>query len=226
MVSNNCFPQHLELPMSRSRLTRHVGRTAALSAAGVFLLTAVPAAIPAAVAADSTYTSPTTTLATGVFTLTTAPGIQPAWDAAGITLTAISPGSTSVSNASGVTKVTLPVVAKTGTANATAGGFRLTNTKTKETVRCTLPTVDTRARVIDCILDAGYNSTLFTIDAIQEREFFGNGTYRTSIFTGMVIKITSSEFATQLNSALSTTVFSSSVTLGVGDLTVTRRLPQ
>ncbi len=207
--------------MASSRLPRQLRNLASLSVAGLLLLS-----VPAAHANELAFDNPATTEATGIFTMTTGPGIQPAWDSAGITLTAISPGSTSASTASATTKITLPVVAKTSTANATAGGFRLTNTKTKESVRCSLPTVDTRARVIDCITDAGYNSTLFTIDSIQTREFFGNGTFRTSIFTGMVIKITSPEFAKILNEALSTTVFSASVTMAIGDLTVTRRLPQ
>lgn len=207
--------------MAGSRLPRQLRNIASLSVAGLLLLS-----VPTAHANELAFDNPATTEATGIFTMTTGPGIQPAWDSAGITLTAISPGSTSASTSSATTKITLPVVAKTSTANATAGGFRLTNTKTKESVRCSLPTVDTRARVIDCITDAGYNSTLFTIDSIQTREFFGNGTFRTSIFTGMVIKITSPEFAKILNEALSTTVFSSSVTMAIGDLTVTRRLPQ
>lgn len=207
--------------MAGSRLPRQLRNIASLSVAGLLLLS-----VPTAHANELAFDNPATTEATGIFTMTTGPGIQPAWDSAGIALTAISPGSTSASTSSATTKITLPVVAKTSTANATAGGFRLTNTKTKESVRCSLPTVDTRARVIDCITDAGYNSTLFTIDSIQTREFFGNGTFRTSIFTGMVIKITSPEFAKILNEALSTTVFSSSVTMAIGDLTVTRRLPQ
>lgn len=207
--------------MAGSRLPRQLRNLASLSVAGLLLLS-----VPTAHANELAFDNPATTEATGIFTMTTGPGIQPAWDSAGIALTAISPGSTSASTSSATTKITLPVVAKTSTANATAGGFRLTNTKTKESVRCSLPTVDTRARVIDCITDAGYNSTLFTIDSIQTREFFGNGTFRTSIFTGMVIKITSPEFAKILNEALSTTVFSSSVTMAIGDLTVTRRLPQ
>lgn len=206
--------------MARSRLPRQLRNLAALSVVGLFLLS-----VPAAQANELAFDNPATTEATGVFTMTTGPGIQPAWDSAGITLTAISPGSTSISMTTATTKITLPVVAKTGTANATAGGFRLTNIKTKETVRCSLPTVDTRARVIDCVLDAGYNSTLFTIDSVQAREFFDNGVFRTSMFTGMVIKITSPEFAKILNDALSTTVFSSSVTMAIGELTVTRRLP-
>lgn len=206
--------------MARSRVLRRLRNVAALAITGALLIS-----VPAAKANELAFGNPATTTATGVFTLTTGPGVQPAWDSAGITLTAVSPGTATFSTSAATTKLSLPVVAKTGTANATAGGFRLTNTKTKESVRCFLPTIDTRARVIDCVLDAGYNSTLFKIDSIATREFFGNGTFRTSVFTGMNIKITSPEFAKVLNDALSTTVFSASVTVATGELTVTRRIP-
>ena len=208
---------------NRARTRLRLGAASLLTVTALAAVIAGPASM--AQANDSLFDNPSTTTATGVFTFTTASGVLPAWDSAGITLTPVSPATSSTSLLAATTKISLPVVAKTGTANATAGGFRLTNTKTKESVRCFLPTIDTRARVIDCILDAGYNAALFTINGIEGREFFGNSSYRTSVFTGMSISITSPQFAEILNDALSTTVFSASVTVANADLTVTRRLP-
>lgn len=208
---------------NRAKTRVRIGAASLLTVTALAAVIAGPASM--AQANDSLFDNPSTTTATGVFTFTTGSGVLPAWESAGITLTPVAPATSSTSSLAATTKISLPVVAKTGTANATAGGFRLTNTKTKESVRCFLPTVDTRARVIDCILDAGYNAALFTINGIEGREFFGNSSYRTSVFTGMSISITSPQFAEILNDALSTTVFTSSVTVATGDLTVTRRLP-
>lgn len=160
--------------------------------------------------------------ATGNFTWTTAPGILPAWDTAGISLVGVSPGSVITNDLSRTARVTLPVVAKSSTANATAGGFRFVNTKTGEQVRCSVPTVDTRARVVDCVLPTGYNAALFEITAIDSRSKLSTETTRTTIFQDMQLRIINREMANRLNDELDTTVFSSSVVIGNGSLVVTR----
>jgi hypothetical protein len=176
----------------------------------------------AASATDSPYDNPRTQYATGAFDMTTAPGILPALTSAGITFEAISPGTKTTSVTAATTRISLPVVAKTGTANATAGGFKFTNTKTRESITCFIPTIDTRARVIDCKLNTGFNDTMFLIDTIDSREFLDNGSIRTSVFRGMSIKVKSAMTAQTLNDTLDTTVFSSSVTFATGNLIVTR----
>jgi hypothetical protein len=176
----------------------------------------------AASAAESSYDNPNTQDATGAFAMTTAPGILPALTSAGITFEAITPGSRTTSVTTATTRISLPVVAKTGTANATAGGFKFTNTKTRESISCFIPTIDTRARVIDCKLNTGFNDTMFLIETIESREFLGNSSIRTAVFTGMTIKVKSAMTAQTLNDTLDTTVFSSSVTFATGNLIVTR----
>jgi hypothetical protein len=180
------------------------------------------AVITPASAAEFSYDNPNTQDATGAFAMTTAPGIQPALTSAGITFEAISPGTKTTSVSAATTRISLPVVAKTGTANATAGGFKFTNTKTRESISCFIPTIDTRARVIDCKLTTGFNDTVFLIDTINSRDFVSNGSIRTSVFTGMSIKVKSAMTAQTLNDTLDTTVFSSSVTFANANLIVTR----
>ena len=180
------------------------------------------AVITPATAIEFSYDNPNTQDATGAFAMTTAPGILPALTSAGITFEAITPGSRTTSVTTATTRISLPVVAKTGTANATAGGFKFTNTKTRESISCFIPTIDTRARVIDCKLNTGFNDTMFLIETIESREFLGNSSIRTSAFTGMTIKVKSAMTAQTLNDTLDTTVFSSSVTFATGNLIVTR----
>jgi len=119
-------------------------------------------------------------------------------------------------------RVSLPVVAKSSTANATAGGFRFVNTTTGKQVRCSVPTVDTRARVVDCVLPSGYNSAVFAITDIADRTKLTTGSARTTIFQGMELRIINREMANRLNTELTTTVFSASVVVGNGSLVVTR----
>ena len=179
----------------------------------------------AASAAEFSYDNPNTQDATGAFAMTTGPGIMPALTSAGITFEAISPGTRTTSVTTATTRISLPVVAKTRTANATAGGFKFTNTKTRESISCFIPTIDTRARMIDCKLNTGYNDIFFEIEDIESREFLSNNSIRTSVFTGMTIKVKSELTAQTLNDTLSTTVFSNSVTFATGNLTVTRLAP-
>ena len=158
---------------------------------------------------------------TGTFTMTTAPGILPAWSSADITIAGITPGSVTTSRFATDATIELPVVARAQTANATAGGFRIANTKTGESVRCLVPVIDTKARVIDCLTSTGYNSALFSIDSIGSRESVTGPTSRTMGYQGLVIRLTPTGALT-LNKELSSTVFSTSVRVGDGRLTVTR----
>ena len=178
-----------------------------------------------AVAALASFASPahaTEQPATGNFTWTTAPGIMPAWDSAGISLVGVSPASVITNKTTNTARVNLPIVAKSSTANATAGGFRFVNTETGEQVRCSVPTVDTRARVVDCVLPSGYNSAVFEISDIDERTKINTETTRTTIFQGIELRIINREMANRLNDDLDTSVFSASVVIGDGTLIVTR----
>ena len=159
--------------------------------------------------------------ATGDFSMTTAPGILPAWSSAGITIAGITPASVTTTRFSTDATLTLPVVARAQSANATAGGFRITNNETGASVRCLIPTVDTKALVVDCLTTSGYNTALFSIENIATRQSFASSTNRTTIFQGMDLKLTSAG-ALALNRELGTTVFTTSVRVATGDLTVTR----
>jgi len=160
--------------------------------------------------------------ADGTFSFTTGPGILPAWDSAGISLVGVSPGSVITNTGTNIARVTLPLVAKSGTANAAAGGFRFINNETGEGFRCSNPTIDTRARVIDCVLPSGYNAAVFEISDIAERTKVNTDVTKTTIFQGMQLRIINREMAKRLNDELDTSVFSSSVVLGDGSLIVTR----
>ena len=160
--------------------------------------------------------------ANGTFTFTTGPGILPAWDSAGISLVGVSPGSVVTNTGTNIARVTLPLVAKSGTANAAAGGFRFINNETGEGFRCSTPTIDTRARVIDCVLPSGYNAAVFEITDIAERTKVNTDETKTTIFQGMQMRIINREMAKRLNDELDTSVFSASVVIGDGSLIVTR----
>jgi hypothetical protein len=172
---------------------------------------------------------PVTLPATGTFTFTTAPGIVPAWDSASITLTAISPATLTTVSLTATEKIEMPVVAKTGSANALAGGFRLTNTKTRESVNCLIPTLDTKARVLDCVtIGAGQvwetTKVFFEISNIATWTAFNSDGERTSTLTGIELRIPDNDTANFFNEELSTTVFTTSVTIASGSLDVTREL--
>jgi hypothetical protein len=188
-----------------------------LSAVGVgILLTAVLATAPAPAA------TLTTVPATGTFTFTTANGILPTWAADDIILIGVSPGSVVTGPSNLNARVSMPIVAKTGSANAAAGGFRVSNSSTGQSVRCSNPVIDTKARVVDCVLPGGRNEALFAITNIATRaRVAGESTY-TWIFRGVSLRINGPEMADLLNEELDTTTFSPYVTVGVGDLVVTR----
>lgn len=157
--------------------------------------------------------------ASGTAILTTAPGVLPAWTSAGITIVGINPGSVTTSRFSTSATINLPVVAKASTANATAGGFRISNTSTGKSFRCLVPTIDTRARVVDCLTDMGYNTALFTIDSIGNRQRFDSRSTSTTVFQEMDLRLTANA-ANLLNTQLSTTVFTTSVRSATGELIV------
>lgn len=161
------------------------------------------------------------TPASGTAILTTAPGVLPAWTSAGITIVGINPGSVTTSRFSTSATINLPVVAKASTANATAGGFRISNTSTGKSFRCLVPTIDTRARVVDCLTDMGYNTALFTIDTIGNRQRFNSRSTATTVFQDMDLRLTANA-ANLLNTQLNTTVFTTSVRGATGELIVSR----
>jgi hypothetical protein len=178
---------------------------------------------------SATDTEVTTIPATGTFTFTTAPGIAPAWGAAGITLTPITPTTLTRLPLTGTETLQMPVVAKTGSANALSGGFRLTNTKTRQVVNCFIPTLDTKARVLDCVtIGAGavWETTkiFFAISKIQSWSATNSNGERTSTITGIEFVVPDSDTAKFFNTELSTTVFTTSVTIATGTMDVTRRI--
>jgi len=172
------------------------------------------------------FTNPLTVPASGVFSFTTNPGILTTWESAGISVIGIAPGSVITSSQSLNARITLPVVAKTGTANATSGGFRLLNSETGVSVRCQVPTVDTRARVVECILADGTRDTFFVITDIAQKLRVVEGVEMTSFFRGIDLSFLDMESATKLNRALSTNVFSASVSVARGEMEVTRVIPR
>jgi hypothetical protein len=169
-------------------------------------------------------TTPPTVPASGAFSFTTANGILPTWSSDDIVLVGVSPGSvvTAASNLSA--RVSMPIVAKTGSANAAAGGFRFYNSDTGASVRCSTPTIDTRARVVDCVLPTGKNSQILRISSIGRRSVVTGGSTVTWVYRKIVLRINGQAAADMLNDALDTTAFSPYVTVGIGDLVVTRDL--
>ena len=158
--------------------------------------------------------------ASGNFFFTTANGIAPTWAASGITLSGISPGSALSNSPITRVRVSIPIVAKLGTANFAAGGFKIQNTKTREFVNCQTPVIDTRAKVIDCVLKDGTNAKLFAITSIgsvkQTLGYYDSTNYR-----GMRLQVADQEIADMLNDELSVNLFSPSVTFALAQLTVT-----
>jgi len=204
----------------RARRSRRTRAATAFTSALTATLTAALLSLTSAVIAPSAHADEIP--ANGNFTFTTGPGILPAWDSAGVSLVGVSPGSVITNTITNTARVNLPVISKSGTANATAGGFRFVNTESGESFRCSVPVVDTRARVIDCVLPSGYNSAVFEISTIAERTKVNTTATKTTIFQGMELRIINREMANRLNDELDTSVFSASVVLGSGSLIVSR----
>ena len=197
---------------------QRVLRPARLVTALIALGVALGMTIPAAQAVPPGETVPIT----GTFSFTTGNGVLPTWETNDLVLIGVSPGSV-VTTATGITaRVQLPLVAKTGTAYAAAGGFRISNKDTGETVRCSTPTIDTAARLVDCVLPGGKNEQLFRISDIDSRSKVWGTTTVTSILRGVELRITDQDAADLLNEALSVNTFSPSITIGTGDLIAAR----
>jgi len=176
---------------------------------------------PASGTALSTGSSPDTVPATGAFSFLTGNGILPTWTSDDIVLIGVSPGAVTTAPSNLNARVTLPIVAKTGSANAAAGGFRLYNTKSGLGIRCSSPTIDTRAHVVDCVLPTGKNAALLAIRSIASVSQVKGSSTVTTIYRGMILRINGQPMADLLNTALDTTTFSPYVTVGSGDLIVT-----
>lgn len=159
---------------------------------------------------------------TGTFSFTTANGVVPTWESEDIALIGVMPASV-VTTAAGITaRVSLPLVAKTGTAYAAAGGFRLLNRDTGVSVRCSTPTIDTAARLVDCVLPDGSQEALLLISAIDSRSRVWGSTTVTSIFRGVEVRINGQKAADLLNEQLDVNTFSPSIVIGTGDLIAAR----
>ena len=203
------------------RVTSRTRVRAAASAAFLLAFTSVIALGSPAQANDVP-----TVDASGTFTFTTNPGILPTWESAGISIVGISPGSVITTTGGLNARITLPVVAKTGTANATAGGFRLLNAETGLSVRCQVPTVDTRARLVNCVFADGSERSLFVITAIADRFKVTDSDSITTFFRGIDMSFVDSASAASLNTALKVNVFSASVSVARGVLEVSRVIPK
>lgn len=159
---------------------------------------------------------------TGTFSFTTANGVVPTWESEDIALIGVMPASV-VTTAAGITaRVSLPLVAKTGTAYAAAGGFRLLNRDTGVSVRCSTPTIDTAARLVDCVLPDGSQEALLLISDIDSRSRVWGSTTVTSIFRGVEVRINGQKAADLLNKQLDVNTFSPSIVIGTGDLIAAR----
>ena len=186
-----------------------------------FALIGLPLALALLVASPASAIEPGTQPADGTFIFKTGNGILPTWNSESLRLTGVSPGS-AITNATATSAtVTLPIVAKKGSANFAAGGFRITNTETGAFVNCATPAIDTRARVIDCVLRGGTNLPLFAFESIEGRSFGLIGDTVSADYTGMVIKVTGQRAADFLNKELGTNAFSPYVTVATADLSVT-----
>jgi hypothetical protein len=162
-----------------------------------------------------------TVRASGTFSFTTANGILPTWTADDIAIIGVSPGSVMTSASNLTAFASMPIVAKTGSANAASGGFRINNVKTGASVRCSSPTIDTRARVVDCVLADGTNSALLAIASIGSRARVAGSATTTWVYKKVVLRLNGQRVADELNKELDTTTFSPYVTIGTGDLIAT-----
>lgn len=158
--------------------------------------------------------------ASGTFSFTTANGIAPTWKSYGIAISGISPGSALSNSPLTNVRVAFPIVAKDGTANFAAGGFKLANLTNGNFVNCQTPVVDTRAKVVDCVMKDLKNRHLFRIVSIRStQQALGN--YSTTIYRGITLRVNDQDTADYLNKELGANTFSPSVTFASGQLTVT-----
>lgn len=157
----------------------------------------------------------------GEFVMTTSPGVLPALGSDGIRLAGLNPASVVTNATIGSATVTMPIVARNGSANATGGGLRFTNNTTARSVICANPVVDTKARVVDCVIPGLPNRSLFVIHSLGQRSQVTVRGQVAQRFTGMVLRVADSDTADYLNRELQTNVFSPYVNLATADLVVT-----
>ena len=160
--------------------------------------------------------------ASGTFSFTTSNGILPTWASEDIVLVGVSPGAVTTSTTDLTARVSVPIIAKTGSANAAGGGFRLYNIRTGASVRCSNPTIDTKAMVVDCVLPGLTNAQLLSIKSIASRKRVIGGSTITWVYKGLVLGVNGQDMADMLNRTLDTSSFSPYVNVGTGDLIVTR----
>lgn len=183
---------------------------AALVGALVLAVAAPAAAAPAKSTVD----------ATGEFSFTTASGVLPTWEAADLRIVGIAPGSALTSTTTNSATVRVPLVAKNGSANFAAGGFRITNVAEGTFINCASPVIDTGARVVDCVFPDGSNASVFAISSIGSRVRTQSGTTATTVFRRISLRVASTQMADDLNRILRVRVFSPSVTVASGELQV------
>ncbi len=134
----------------------------------------------------------------------------------------VSPGSVVTASSNLTARVSLPIIAKTGHGERRCRRLPADQHPTGVNVRCSNPTIDTRARLVDCVLADGTNASLFVIKDIRTRSRVTGNSTITTIFRGVQLRINGQEQADFLNEVLDTTAFSPYVTVGTGDLVVTR----
>ena len=159
--------------------------------------------------------------ASGRFAFTTANGILPTWTFENIRVTGVSPGS-AITDAKGTrTRVTIPIVATKGSANFAAGGFRLTNIDTGDFVNCATPVIDTKAKVVDCVVK-GTNRQILAITAFGSRSTVIGPSFTTTTWRGLELRVADLTMADYLNETLETNAFSPSVLVATAELAVSR----
>jgi hypothetical protein len=79
---------------------------------------------------------------------------------------------------------------------------------------------------VECILADGTRDTFFVITDIAQKLRVVEGVEMTSFFRGIDLSLLDMESATKLNLALSTNVFSASVSVARGEMEVTRVIPR
>ena len=159
--------------------------------------------------------------ASGNFTYTTANGILPTWTTQSIRITGISPGSAITDGRQLRARVTIPIVGTKGSANFAAGGFRLTNIDTGDYVNCATPVIDTKAKVIDCVV-AGTNRRIFAITKLGIRSSYSGPSFTTTTWKGLELRVANTAMADYLNETLEANTFSPSVIFANAQLTVTQ----
>jgi hypothetical protein len=191
-----------------------LGAAVVLALASAAPAMAQPAVHPTGPSAKNTVT------ASGSFTFTTSSGVLPTWEAADLRIVGIAPGSALTSATTNAATVVVPIVAKNGSANFAAGGFRINNVAEGTFVNCANPVIDTGARVVDCVFPDGTNASVFVISGIGSRTRSTVGGSNMAVFRDVQLRVASTEMADDLNRALRVRVFSPSITVAVGELEV------